>query len=173
MPVKTVEAAVIASLEPTAMRDTAIDHDNEVLVQYDPARRPLGEFGQSKFIAFHISETGENERLVIRPGVQKMARSQWEKWANNTAPLIKAARSHGVLRKVSDRTDLLAIEQEDPYLAQDILKHTFDGLLLGEWAKGGYLKMSPVLQEAMTLKSDSGESSAIAKKKFLFGQQVA
>jgi hypothetical protein len=172
MPVKTVEAPVIASLEPAVMRDTAIAHDDEVLVQYDPARRPLGEFGQSKFIAFHISESGENERLVIRPGVQKMARSQWEKWANNTAPLIKAARSHGVLRKVSDRTDLLAIEQEDPYLAQDVLKHTFDGLLLGEWAKG-YLKMSPVLQEAMTLKSESGESSAIAKKKFLFGQQVA
>lgn len=168
MPAK-LEAPAIA---PTITEAIAPNLENEVLVQYDPTRRPEGEFGQSKLIAFYVPTEGEAERLVVRPGVQRMPRAEWLKWESNTAEVIKAARSHGVLRKVSDKTDLLAIEREDPYLAQDILKNTWDGLLLGQWAKS-YLELSPVLQEAMTLKSESSKGVTISKPVFMFGERVA
>ena len=149
--------------------------ETEVLVHYNPSVREEGELTQSqlRIAADPISGKGLGV-YMIRPGINKMTEAEWQVWDNHPSAEIRSLRSPaaGILRKVSDKTNLVEIYAEDPYLATEILRHTTNLQLLREWMDL-WEQMDSGLREAMTDKSENMNAAKVSPTKFVFGRPVA
>jgi hypothetical protein len=141
-----------------------------VLIEYNPELRELGTYTQHRFIRAYKDSDGGFKTVEVQPGIRRVLASEWELWQSFDDPEVRTAIASGILKFVSTQSVLEKVE--DLYLAQEIVRKTQDPALLAEWAKT-YNNLSPIVQEAMLLKSESGEMPNIAPTaKYVFGTRI-